>query len=47
MITLMRNSWLLDCATDICVCNQCKLFTDFVELPTALLGVTFAEVFPG
>lgn len=26
--------------------NQCQLFTDFVNLPTTLSGVTFAGVFP-
>ena len=47
MTTPTRNSWLLDCAADICVCNQRELFTDFVESPTALSGVTSAGVSPG
>lgn len=47
MTTPTRNSWLLDCAVDICVCNQRKLFTDFVESPTALSRIIFVGVFLG
>ncbi len=47
MTTPSHNSWILDCATDICICNQRQLFTDFVNSATTLSGVTSAEVSPG
>lgn len=46
MTTLTRNFWLLDCTIDICICNHYKLFTDFVELSTALSRVTSIGVSP-
>ncbi len=47
MTTPSHNSWILDCAADICVCNQCQLFTDFVNSPTTLSRVISAGVSPG
>ncbi len=47
MTTLSHNSWILDYAADICICNQRQLFTDFVNFPTTLSEVTCAGVSPG
>lgn len=47
MITLMHNSWLLDYTIDIYICNQCKLFTNFIKSFIALLRITSARVFLG
>ncbi len=47
MTTPSYNSWILDCAADICVYNQRQLFTDFVNSPTTLSEVISAEVSPG
>lgn len=43
---LKKNLWLLDCVTDICICNETKLFKNFVKTPTQLLRVISTRVFP-
>lgn len=47
MTTSSYNSWILDSAANICVCNQRQLFTDFVDSSTTLSRVISAGVSPG
>ena len=47
MTSLSRNSWLLDSAADMHVCNNRSSFADYMVYPTDLAGSTSNGTSPG
>ena len=47
MTSLSRNSWLLDSAADMHVCNNRSSFADDIVYPTDLAGSTYNGTSPG
>lgn len=45
MTTLIQNSWFLEYAPDICIYNQQKLFSIYVDLFKVLWEIILAKVF--